>query len=187
MAQDSEEVVVAGDGRVYVAPVGTAFPDFGDAPAAPWVELGYFTNDGVTVKVGRETKDIEAFQSLEPIRVIVTKRPVDVSFKLMQTNAPQVELALGGGTFAEEGTSNVYRYTPSDPSFVDERAVLVEIEDGDDTYRVELPRCLNKAGVEFSFKREEEVMFPIELSVLKPASGSSFEIVTDAPQFEGQS
>jgi hypothetical protein len=186
MAQ-ADEIVVAGDGRVYVSPVGTAFPaTLATTPADPWVELGWFKTDGVDFKLGRESKDIEVFQELDPVRTVVTKRPISITFSLVQTGPEQVALALGGGTWVEEGTdTGVFKYTPADVSFVDERALILEVEDGGDTYRYQFPRAVNKEGVEFTFKRDEEANFKITMSILAPGSGTdTFNILTDAVQFD---
>lgn len=188
MAQSVEEVVVAGDGKVYVAPVGTAFPDFAAEPAAPWAELGFFKTDGLTINVAREATDIYAFQSLDPIRTVITQRPMTVAFALQQSGPDQVALALGGGEWAEIGSTDVYEFTPPEASYVDERAVLIEIEDGDDKYRYLIPRAVNKEGVEFTFRRDEEVAFPVTMSVLAaPAGLDVFNIQTNAAQFEATS
>jgi hypothetical protein len=187
MANVPEEIVVAGTGRVFVAPVGTAFPAFGAEPAAPWLELGYVRPDGFSIELSRTTVKIMAMQSRTPVRTVITEEPISVAFGLQQTGPEQVALGLGGGTWAETAT-DVYTYTPATVGTVDERAALVEITDGDDVYRFGFPRTLNEEGVTFTLKNDEEVFYPITLSILDPGEGVAvYNIETNADQFAPES
>lgn len=176
MALDSADIRVIGTGGVYVAPVGTAFPAFTADLSADedFIDLGYLTEDGINFSFGREVNDIYAFQSNDPVRTVQTRQPKTVGFTLMQTGREQFNLALGGGTWTVTGVApdEVYTYTPPDASDVDERAMIVEIIDGDLKYRWEYERTLNKEGVEFTAVRQDAVTFPIVMSVLTPADGA---------------
>lgn len=186
MAFDSGDIRVAGNATIYVAPLATAFPAFGVAPAAPWVDLGYVTEDGITANYGREITEIYAMQSVEPVRIIATRMPKTIAFALMQQGQEQFMLAMGGGTFATDGAAtDVFRYTPPDPSVVDEKAMLVVFTDGGFTYQFEYPRVQNREGVETKFVREDATTFPVTMQILVPADGSaSFEMVTDDPAYD---
>lgn len=170
MAFESSEVRVTGTGHVYVAPVDTPFPTNISAAVshnAGWIELGYASEDGARFSFGREVNEIMAWQSFDPIAQVVTRVPKTVSFDLMQWNQHTVTLALGGGTVTEP-TSNNYVYTPPDESYRDERALIVEGIDGAYTYRFCYRKAINEEGVEFSFVRENPVLFPITMKILAP-------------------
>lgn len=186
MAFDSGDIRVAGNATIYVAPLDTAFPAFGVAPTAPWVDLGYVTEDGITANYGREITEIYAMQSVEPVRIIATRMPKTIAFALMQQGQEQFMLAMGGGTFATDGAAtDVFRYTPPDPSVVDEKAMLVIFTDGGFTYQFEYRRVQNREGVETKFVREDATTFPVTMQILVPADGSaSFEMVTDDPAYD---
>jgi hypothetical protein len=185
MAFDSGDIRVAGDATIHVAPLGTAFPAFGTALADPWVDLGYVTTDGITANYGREITEIYAMQALEPVRIIATKAPKTIAFAMMQQGQDQFILAMGGGTFAADGVTGAFRYTPPDASVVDEKAMLVEFVDGLYTYRFEYPRVQNREGVETKMVREDASTFPVTMQILVPSDGSpSFEMVTDDPAYD---
>ena len=186
MANDASEVVVAGDAKVYTAPEGTALPDDLDAPSASYTELGYVKTDGVSFDFGSESKDIEAMQAFDPIRTVITKKPKSVKFALQQSGAAQTELALGGGEWVESITEpGTFEFVKPADSDVDERVVIVDLIDGDETWRYIFPRGLNKAGVKFAGKRDEEIAYEIEMSILTPTDGSrSYRIRTNSPSVE---
>jgi hypothetical protein len=185
MALDAADVRVGGDSHIFLAPIGTAFPVWDTAPAAPWEELGYVTPDGLTLSFNREVTDIFAMQSAEPIRTIATRLPKTVGFTMMQEGRPQLLLALGGGTFTDEvGTPGVVRYEPPEASVVDERALLVEMIDGAYTYRWHYLRTTNREGVEHKYVREDAATFPVIQQILQPGSGAKpFYLLTDDPSF----
>jgi len=185
MANAPEEVVVAGTGRAFVAPVGTTFPDFDAEPGAEWIELGYVRPDGFVVELARTTQKIFAMQSRTPIRTVVTEEPITASFGLQQTGPEQVALGLGGGEWAEIGATGVFEYTPAEIGTVDERALLIEITDGDDVFRFHFYRTLNEEGVTFTMKNDEEIFYPIKMAILDPGAGNpSYNILSDNARFE---
>jgi hypothetical protein len=167
VAFDPDEVRVAGSGHVYVAPVGTAFPTSISDPVDTddWAELGYVTEEGARFSFGRETNDIPAWQSPHPVRVVPTGTPTEVAFDLEQWNTDTIALALGGGTVTEP-VAGEFEYEPPAESFIDERALIVEMIDGDVNYRYCFRRAINTGAVEFSFVRADAVTFPITMKVL---------------------
>src|SRR5919108_1638037 len=99
MPKDSDEVVVGANGRIFVAPVGTAAPaDTAAAYGVAWIDLGFANEDGVTLMVGKDVESIGAWQSMFPIRRVVTARDMSLSFALRQWNESALPLAFGGGT-----------------------------------------------------------------------------------------
>lgn len=184
MALESSEVRVAGTGQLFVAPLGTTIPASVVTPLshnAGWIDLGYADEDGVDFSFSRDVNEINAWQSFDPIRTIVTKVPKEVSAKLLQSNQHVLLLAFGGGTVTETATG-YYRYDPPADSFVDERMFAVEFVDGSYTYRIVYRKATNQAGIEFTWKKGEPVLYPITMKVLAADSGAkSFSLYTDDP------
>ena len=185
MAFDATDIRVAGDAHIYMAPLDEAFPDWGDTPTGDWIELGFVTPDGITLGFSREVNDIFAMQSAEPVRTIATRLPKTVGFTLMQQGRQQLLLALGGGTFsAEPLVTGVTRYEPPPPSDVDERALVIEIADGEYTYRWHYKRTQNREGVEHKYLREDAATFPVVQQILAPSDNSvPFYMTTDDPAY----
>src|SRR4051812_35818400 len=188
MANNADAVRVGGATQVYMSPVGTAFPPFDTAISTvpAWIDTGYIATDGLTWHFDREVTEIEAMQSLDPIRIMTTKLPKSFEFGLMQSGQEQFALALGGGSWAEEGTATgIFVYTPPDISEVVERACIVEMVDGLVTYRWEIKKCQNKEGVEFKYVRDDASTMPVTMTILAAPDGSApFNIRTDDPQMD---
>jgi hypothetical protein len=172
----AQNVVVAGTGAVYVAPEGTAMPvDLAD-PVAPFVNMGYCSEDGVTFTISREQEDIPAWQSLEPVRVLVTSEPKVIAFELLEFDTESLLLALRGGTVA--GTT-VKTYTPPDPGAQDVRAMVIDGIDGDYSFRFCFPRVALQGDVEWSLVRSDAIRLPLEFQAL--ASATKWTILSDHP------
>lgn len=186
MSLEAEEVRVAGTGHIYVAPVDTAFPTSITAAvshAAGWRELGYATKEGARFAFGREVNSIMGWQSFDPLRKIITALPKTVAFDLMQTNQNTWALGMGGGTFTEPSAGE-YEYEPPDEDYVDHRALIVEMSDGDYDYRLCFRKALNENGVDFAFVRTDPLVFPITMGILAADGGlKPFLVQTNDPNF----
>lgn len=182
MAFDASDIRVAGDTRIWVGAVGAAAPALGAPPGVGWTDLGFVTEDGVTFSFGRDTTDIRAMQSLDPVRTITTGMPKTVAFELMQQGREQFLIAMGGGAWAA-GTGDdagVFTYTPPTASETLARALLIDMVDGDANYRWVFKRCQNSEGVESTYSRSEAAIYPVTMSVLTPADNSApYTLTTD--------
>ena len=183
MAQESSEIRVNATGSVYVAPVGTAFPTNISAavsPLAGWVELGYLTEEGPRLSFGRESTDLLAWQSADAVRVLTTSRPKSISFDLMQHNRHTLMLALGGGTVTEPTPGN-FLFTPADDAEIYQRALIVELEDGEFNYRYCFSKTEQDGAVEFAAVRTNSTNFAMSMKVLAPDTGTSYIVQSDDP------
>lgn len=171
MAQDSAEVVVGGNGKVYVAAAGTAVPtDFTALPAA-WINVGYVSEDGVTFRGDAEIEDINAWQSFYPIRKLVTSRSATIEFIMRQWNGETLKLAFGGGSVVTSGGTTTY--APPQPSVNDERAMVVEWLDGSETYRLVIPRGRVDGEVETNIVRTSAADLPVSFAATPNTEASS--------------
>jgi hypothetical protein len=93
-ALDPGEVQVgtANGPGIYLAPAGEEIPDIEDDFEAPWAILGYLSDDGPTVGTSTDSEDLTPWQSVVPIRSIITGRQVTLQFVLWQLN--ELTLAL---------------------------------------------------------------------------------------------
>lgn len=169
---NAAEVPVGSTGAVYVAAVGATAPTAHDSAlaAATWTGLGFLTEDGFTKSGDVETAEIKAWQAFSPIRREVVGRTDRFSFALMQWNENNVIVAFGGGTVAAAGTG--YKYTPpQDSDALNEKALVIDANDGDTVYRFYAPRVTIVEGVETTFKRGEAAILPITFECLEPSTG----------------
>lgn len=183
MANESDEVRAYGDGSLYVAPVGTAFPaDAEEAITGDWTQLGFVTDDGVVPEFGQETTDVPAWQSADPVRILLTKKPKKIDFSLLQVNLDTLSLALGGGEVTAAGDG--WKFEPADESFLDQRALILEGIDGDLVYRICYRKAQKEGAVTFPLSRTKASEFKISMRILAPGGGlKPFFILTNDPAF----
>lgn len=172
MSQETDNIRSFGDGNVYRAPVGTDFPASADTEVDldDWSDLGLISEDGPQFSFDKEKKDKYAWQSMDPVRTMITKVPKAIKVGLMQTDLQALVTALGGGTVTEDPPGN-FTYEPPEASEVDECALMVEGRDGDLVYRFCYRRVQNLGKIEFPWQREDTVTYDAEFQVLQPSGG----------------
>jgi len=80
-------------GGLWIAPAGTALPtDCKTAFASPWLPLGYVSDAGPTVGQNTTKQDITPWQSMSPVRSVITLREVTLHMILWQVNAQSLAL-----------------------------------------------------------------------------------------------
>ena len=188
MAVDASEVVVGGNGRVLVADADTAvFPETMAALDSGWTEVGYVSEDGITFTSGQEIEDIMAWQSFYSIRKVVASKSATVEFVMRQWNEDTVALAFGGGSVSR--AAGVATYIPAEPGDLDERAMIVEWEDGADTYRLVLPRGLVTGEVSTNVVRTAAADLPVSFEITpeglpdEDIESNPWYLLTDADGF----
>ena len=172
-------VTVAGTGAVWVAPEGTAIPADLTPPPTPWEDVGYVGEDGVSFTFSRDQEEINAWQSSEPVRVLITNEPKTIEFELLEFDREALLLAFRGGAFT--GSAAPYTYTPPDPGTSDVRAMIIDGKDGALTFRFAFPRVQLQGDLEFALLRTDAVRLSMEFGVL--ASATKWSIISDLPGF----
>ena len=184
MGKDVDEIVVGANGTVWVAPVGTTKPTTPvAAPAVGWVDLGFASEDGVTLTDSKTFETIPVWQLFYPARRIITERDLQIGFVARQWNPDTVALAFGGGEVTEP-TSGVFKYEPPAPEFIDERAMMVDWVDGEKHYRLILPRGVATENVETNLVRSAAADLPITFGLLGDDGVAPWYLLTDDPIFE---
>jgi hypothetical protein len=104
MALNSENVLVALTGAVYVAPVGTAPPvDAEVAWAAAWVDLGYLDESGIVEAPNDERSEIKAWQNGDTVREMITGSKTVYSITLLETTVAGLGLYYPGSEVTGTG------------------------------------------------------------------------------------
>jgi hypothetical protein len=182
MTLDATRAVVAGSGHIYIADEGTTLPTTVTEDLsvdADWTELGYTTEDGVTFNLARQTNDINAWQSADPIRVVETSRAITVAAVLRQFEPENLLAALGGGTFTPGPTSGEFVFPGAGVNEV--RVLVVDAIDGNDTFRFIYDRVQQQADIQTQLQRGDTANLPLEFKVLAGAELPT--ILSDAAAF----
>jgi hypothetical protein len=171
------EVRVGANGTIYVAPSGTATPANIAAAWTGFTDIGYATEEGVTIGRALTTEQIKAWQSISAIRYLVTEVAFTISFSLLQWNETTLPFWLGGGTVVNQGAGS-FKYTISSAPAIDERAFGVEWTDGGSiTYRATIGRGMVIESGESSVTRSEGIALPITFAAMAPASGTELAAI----------
>lgn len=170
---DAAETIIAGGGQVYSAAVGSTLPANAGATlsAATWIGLGYHTEDGVSINKGLEITEHGAWQSKHPIRRERETEDFAVTFALQQWNENTVPLAFGGGTVSDLGSGQYKFVPPGDTDDLDERSLIVDLDDGSRRLRIVIPRGTVTDGVESQFSRGQMSALPVSFKALEPETG----------------
>lgn len=162
---DAKEILVGGNGAVYIAPAGTTMPDdIDDTLDSAFVELGYLSEDGPTFTEGKTTEDVRVWQRFHPARKIVTERSAVAAFVMRQWSEDTVVFAFGGGEITD--TDNGKRYDPPAPADLDENAMVVEVRDGDKKVRICISNGIVTENVEANFSSQSAADLPISFEAL---------------------
>jgi hypothetical protein len=183
--QDATEVTIGANGTIRTAPLGTEIPaSINEAPAAGWVDLGLVTEDGATVTAEKSFTGLRAWQSFYDVRRLIESRSFRLSFGMSQFNRRTFGLAVGGGTVSEIGVaSGFFRYLPPAPEFIDERMMMLEWVDGDDRFRLTVPRGVHVENTEFNLRRTEGIVLAVAFEALGTPGEDPFVLDTDSVAF----
>jgi hypothetical protein len=184
-SQDATELVVAGTGDIYVGPVGATLPTTAVAAPSPhFVQLGFTTEDGVTLTRTPEIQDFGAWQSRTPVRRELTSEEVTLAFQLEQWNAENFAFAFGGGEITDLG-GGMYRYdflAPEDQ--LAENSLIADWRDGSKRYRLCIPRGNVTESTETQLVRGALAVLPVSFKALAPDDASSpAYLLTNDPNF----
>ncbi|WP_217545567.1 hypothetical protein [Streptomyces sp. GbtcB6] len=141
MSLDADNVRAALNGAIYMAPKGTTAPaDLATPWDAAWIDLGYMSDDGVSMDYSTDTEDVNAWQSLSPVRRILTSVDMTLGFTAIELKARTITAFFPGSTISEVVADTVYRLDiPAAPG-PQEFAFGLEWLDGAIINRLVIPR-----------------------------------------------
>lgn len=127
MAKNRSNIRIYGDleSGVYLADVGETLPTTLDEPTAPFVELGWISEDGIDLEVSTDAEKFKAWQGAATLRTKITSTEKTITFQALEetpgvtalyfdhgepevtTGVARVDLPEGIGTVAR---SAVFRF-----------------------------------------------------------------------------
>jgi hypothetical protein len=141
------QVGTANGPGIWVAPPGTEPPDSTDEEYEdPWRILGYLSDDGPTVGSSTDTEDITPWQSVVPIRSVITGRSITLQFVLWQLNAVTLGLYFDAEEPVPEADGAIDMELRTDaPQRL--HAISIDSADAERVFRITFGRAsLNAAG-----------------------------------------
>lgn len=166
MTTDADQLIIAGTGTVYVAATGATIPDDATGtPDAAFLTLGYLTDDGAQFTYSRSMADVRAWQGRGPIRRYVTDEMAAISFTLLEWDHKTVPFAFGGATVTSLGGGE-YKIEPPDISVIDERALILDLDDGTTNHRFIIPRGMAAPEISTGFTKSGPSLLPVTFGAL---------------------
>jgi hypothetical protein len=154
---------------IYVAPEGTPPPaDTSSDWAAPWLSLGYLSDDGPTISGSTDTEDIQPWQSRAPIRTVVTGRTMTVQFIMWQLNETTLALRFDADvpTPAADGSVSMQIRTDEDQHLY---AIGIDTADGGRALRLIFHRASLSDSGDMQIQAGAAVPLDVTLSALDDA------------------
>jgi hypothetical protein len=166
---DEVQVGTANGPGIYLAPAGTAPPvDTWTPWPAPWKVLGYLSDDGPTVGQSVDQENLTPWQSVVPIRTVITGRGVTLQFILWQLNGDTIALYFDAdpGTEDTDGLLKMKLRTDTPQHLY---AVGIDAQDANRVLRIAFGRAsLSDAG-DMQITRGAAVPLDCTLSALDDA------------------
>lgn len=140
MALNADNVRVGLNGTIYMAPKGTTAPtDLDTAWDTAWQDLGYMSDDGVNLEYSTDVEDINAWQSLSPVRRVLTSVDMTMGFTAIELKTRTITAYFPGATVTDVAGSVHKLSIPSAPGPA-EFAFGLEWIDGSIKNRLIIPR-----------------------------------------------
>ncbi|MFF3928561.1 phage tail tube protein [Streptomyces hirsutus] len=140
MANNADNVRAALNGSIFMAPKGTTAPvDLDTGWAAAWVDLGFMSDDGVSMEYSTDVEDINAWQSLSPVRRILTSVDMTLGFTAIELKARTITAYFPGATITNVSGAIQRLDIPAAPGPA-EFAFGLEWVDGTIKNRLVIPR-----------------------------------------------
>ncbi len=169
--------ILTGVGRLYIAPVGTAFPALTATPASPWRDLGD-TQDGVDVEHDDKKEKTRTDQRTGAVKAERTEEEAIIKTKLAEHTLENLADALGvtltdtppaSGTI---GTREIHLYRGAK---VNEYAVLYRgyspYYDGPAQYQV--PRMIFGKVDSLKFEKGKNNPIPVTFEALEDLNAAT--------------
>ena len=183
--KNSQELTVAANGAVSVAPFGTALPSDDITVLDPaFLAVGYTSEAGVTFTATPTIVDVNSWQSMTPIRKLVTARALTAAMVLQQWNQETFALAFGGGNWTMVSPGS-YRYDPPiDGAALTEYSVVIDAVDGAKNLRWVIKRCSVTDTVTSNLVRTAAAELPVTFTALTPdGQNTSWLFLSNASEF----
>lgn len=162
----TDNVRVGATGYALYAATGTTLPTNATAaPAAGFLanDVGYLSDAGITMSIGRETTDITAWQNADVVRTIMTGHTVTFQFEMLETNSDSLELAFGNfsaNTVEIDGT------------VMPNKAFILHIDDGGNDIRIVIPNGQVTENGDVVFANNDAVKWPVTITAFPDGSGN---------------
>jgi hypothetical protein len=173
MASNSNLALAGATGVGYTAPAATTAPDAGFGTlTAPWADLGYISDDGLTADVNDDRKEWTPWGSVSPIRTQITKSTKTFKIVCWETNEQVLSLYYRQAIAdVAPDVANVITFNDIEQPSPDRRSFLFDVLDGESLFRIYIPEgeVTDRGGI--TYKSEELVQYEMTITAYPGADG----------------
>lgn len=178
MPVNDDLVRVGVTGNIYVAPVGTTLPtDVTTSLNAAFELVGHVSTDALTESLKVTTEKIRSWQKKAGVRTVTTEFDWTWQFVALETSALVLELYYGGAASATLG--GVTTTTIPIEIGVVQKAMVIEIEDGDVITRYALPVVEISDRGDVAHNGTDGTGYDMTVSAVGNASAMGYRITND--------
>jgi len=183
MATYNEDAVRVGvTGTVFVAPKGTTLPtDVTTALNAAFKSVGFISEDALVESLSITTERLRAWQRPVGIRTLTTEVEWTFQFGMLETSPLVLDLYYGGAETTVAGgvaTTDILAWPTST-----QRAMVIEIEDGDVITRYAIPVVEIGERQEINHKNSEGTIWGVTTNVMGTSLDEMGFRITNDPEF----
>ena len=132
MTTNADNVVVGITGAVYIGDTSATAPTSSTSSLTGFSDLGYVSNDGVTITPDKSSNAIRAWQNADLVREVVTESTLTYQFMLLETTQDTIEAYFGSAMVDGKVSVN-----PSDTG--GKKSFVIDIVDGSKVVRHYIP------------------------------------------------
>src|SRR5215210_883604 len=175
MAKNTSFIHTFGDqtSAVFVAPKGSTGPTGLAAPAAPFVEVGWISEDGVTQSRSQDATSFRAWQGAQVVKRKITSTEDTFSFQALEENAVVHGLIYRGQV--PTVAAGVATTTITNQSVVDDRAWVIDLIDSTVTKRFVVPSGSHELTGDIAYTNGDLTVYEFTVTV----QGDYFEITNN--------
>ncbi|MEV0445288.1 hypothetical protein AB0I84_07525 [Streptomyces spectabilis] len=175
-------------GSLFIAPAprmsdapgtGTVLPAGLDKLGAPYKNLGFVDEGGVTITPAIESDPINVWQSAVPVLYNVKSASFQIKATLMETSKVTTELFFGAKWVESKETPGLFRLDLKSTPEIDEITLVVDWSQGQVQYRCVIGRAMISDRGAIQLQRAESGKYELTIDALDYNGGLGYVLTND--------
>lgn len=183
MSEPDATQVIAGSGKIYIAPLGSTLPvtdAHGEYPVSwpvAWIPVGY-TDDGIDFSYTPTIKELMVDEETAPVGDILTAEKCFIGAKLAEATLANLHNAIAASTLTDHSaTLGDIKLGAGSQAL---NYVMVGVEGPapgtNKTRLIFLYKAITTVAVSFKMQRKDKVVFPVQWDARKLSGQDLFDI-----------
>lgn len=173
MANDVSNILIFGhdDAKVWTGSLGTTAPVGLAAPGAGWDDLGWLSDEGISLSDTPDQTDFYAHQGGTLVASVITRDERSIKFQCLESTAKQLGLFYSGLTMASSGSyygGEIKGSRSISRAFIyDDYAINQALPDGSPIHeRYVIPKGTVSDKADLVYKRDEMRIWEFTVKIL---------------------